>query len=248
MSSEEEGLQMNPAKDQPLLKMVVIGASGASGREVVRNAAIDPAVGAIKIITRRILPEWESDPVISKKISIMKLDDYDNLISLQTELSSGHFDVFFCCLGTTQKQGKETFIKVDYTYCLRSAELAHQCQIPHFSVVSSGGTNPDSMFFYLKTKGEMERDIKKIGFEYCSVAKPGMLRNRENDSRCGEKFFCCFACCAPNIEIKTLGAALVIDAVRYWQLGRGAEGGKLNRGNVDLSNQGLKDIVKNYGG
>jgi hypothetical protein len=248
--SSEEGLQpINPAKVQTLLKMVVIGASGASGREVVRNAAIDPAVGTIKIITRRILPEWESDPVISRKITIIKLDHYDNLISLKSEISDSNFDVFFCCLGTTQKTGKENFKKVDYTYCLRSAELAKESNIPHFSVVSSAGTDATSSFFYLKTKGEMERDIKKIGFGYCTVAKPGFLRNRENDSRLGEKFWWCFVCCAANIEIKTLGAALVIDAIRYWQVRReGGGSGELERGNVDLSNEQLKDIVKNYEG
>lgn len=39
----------------------------------------------------------------------------------------------------------------------------------------------------MRTKGEVERDIKKLGYNHLSISKPGLLLNRDNDSRIGEK-------------------------------------------------------------
>ena len=65
------------------------------------------------------------------------------------------FQVAYCCLGTTRgKAGKDGFVKVDRDYVVASAEIlkANGCQ--HFHLVTSQGSNKNSMFLYTKTKGE----------------------------------------------------------------------------------------------
>lgn len=58
--------------------------------------------------------------------------------------------------------------------------------IPHYLLVSSTGSNPDSWFMYLRVKGECERDLKLKQLNLLSIFQPGLLRNRK-DARTIEK-------------------------------------------------------------
>ena len=71
-------------------------------------------------------------------------------------------DSFICTLGTRQKEGKDIFKMVDHQYPVNFATLAKELQIPHFGLLTSSGADPNSFFFYMKTKGECERDIKAL--------------------------------------------------------------------------------------
>ena len=65
------------------------------------------------------------------------------------------FQIAFCCLGTTRgKAGKEGFIKVDRDYVVSSAKILKSIGCQHFHLVTSQGSNKDSMFLYTKTKGK----------------------------------------------------------------------------------------------
>ena len=66
-------------------------------------------------------------------------------------------------MGTRQKEGKDVFTQVDYQYPLNFAQLAKELNIPHFSLLTAKGADPNSMFFYMKTKGDVERDISALG-------------------------------------------------------------------------------------
>ena len=54
------------------------------------------------------------------------------------------------------------FRMVDYQYPLNFAQVAKQLGIPHFGLLTASGADPTSMFFYMKVKGEVERDIKAL--------------------------------------------------------------------------------------
>ena len=56
----------------------------------------------------------------------------------------------------------------------------------HCSVLTSAGSNTNSWFLYLKTKGRMEESAKEEAFEYTSIFRPGLL-DRGADKRFGEK-------------------------------------------------------------
>jgi len=57
----------------------------------------------------------------------------------------------------------------------------------HFSLVSSGASNKNSFFLYLKTKGEAEEAVKALGFERLTIYRPGyLLTDRTDDIRFGE--------------------------------------------------------------
>ncbi|MHC1705228.1 MAG: NAD(P)H-binding protein [Tenuifilaceae bacterium] len=98
-------------------------------------------------------------------------------------------DDVFVCLGTTMKKAgsKEAFKKVDYEMVVEIAKQSKSAQVKNFLVVSSIGANPLTGNFYLKTKGEMEEEIKKIQFEYCGIVRPSLLLGDRKEFRFGEK-------------------------------------------------------------
>lgn len=87
--------------------------------------------------------------------------------------------------------GKEIFWNVDYNYVVYSSYLCDKFNIPHYSLVSSASACANSMFYYLEVKGKAEDALKirhkekKIGS--LSIFQPGMITDRDNDKRIGEK-------------------------------------------------------------
>lgn len=98
-------------------------------------------------------------------------------------------DDVFVCLGTTMKKAgsKEAFRKVDYEMVVEIAKQSKSVQVKRFIVVSSIGADPSTGNFYLKTKGQMEEEIKKLNFEYCGIVRPSLLLGKRNEFRFGEK-------------------------------------------------------------
>ena len=95
----------------------------------------------------------------------------------------------FCCFGSQTKHGEEVFVRVDKTYPLLAADIAIKnsthffyADIPHYLLVSSMGSDPNSWFLYPKTKGQVEDELKLKNLNYLSIFRPGLLRNRR-DSR-----------------------------------------------------------------
>lgn len=236
----EENQNLNNAG----MKAVILGGNSATGRQIIRELSQNKAVQTITAIARNPLEEWETDDAIKKKIQIIKLANYDDLSSVKDQISA--YNSFFCCLGSRVGKGKEEFHKVDFTYCVASAQLAKDAGIPNFCIVSSAGANPKSSFLYMKTKGLADEAIQKIGLDYCIIARPGFLQGRENDFRCGEcflKYFCCcfFWCCSMSITVPDMSKAVVNCAINYYESVCSGGNQKKIMGNVVLEN---KDLVK----
>lgn len=70
---------------------------------------------------------------------------------------------------------------------LRLIKIAKEAGVGHCSVVTSVGSNPNSWFLYMKTKGEMEVSVKEEKFEYASIFRPGLLDRGEGNMRFVEK-------------------------------------------------------------
>ena len=118
----------------------------------------------------------------------------------------------FVCYGSQVKHGEETFRKVDKTYPLLCADIANQFKIPYYSIVSSGGGDPSSMFLYMKVKGEVERDLKEKKLNYLTILKPGLIKNRP-DARTGEKIAQFFSFLPfPSIECVDIGRVMMMHA------------------------------------
>jgi uncharacterized protein YbjT (DUF2867 family) len=103
-------------------------------------------------------------------------------------LISDRSDMAFCCLGTTMNKAgsKEAFLKVDFEMVVDFAKKAKAAGTNRFALVSSIGANHNSNNFYLRTKGLVEEELKKIGFERLVIVRPSLLLGKRNEKRLGE--------------------------------------------------------------
>src|SRR5690554_4671326 len=160
------------------MKAIVIGASGATGKELVQQLRRDPRISQVVALLRR--PFFSDDPKLRQEFI-----DFDRLHSYQ-ELIRG--DVLFSCLGTTLRDAgsKKNQWKVDHDYQLTAAALAKSNGVPSFVLLSSAGANRNSLFFYSRMKGKLEESVQSLDFEQLVVVQPGPI-DRPDSTRTGEK-------------------------------------------------------------
>lgn len=109
--------------------------------------------------------------------------------ALITALTAGNFTMHaFCSLGTTIKEAgsKENFYKIDHDYVLAFARWTRQLGATKFLYVSAIGADANSSIFYNKVKGEIERDLKPLSFEYIGIFQPSILLGNRKEARIGE--------------------------------------------------------------
>lgn len=158
--------------------LLILGATGLVGQQVVDLALHDPRVGHVTAPTRRAIA---SHP----KLSNPRVD-YRNL----PETDGWHADALICALGTTRKAagGKAGLREVDFSFVLNAARLARRAGTPRFVLTSSMGADSGSSNFYLRTKGEIEQALSEIGFEGLTVVRPSLLDGGPRpDRRTGEQ-------------------------------------------------------------
>jgi uncharacterized protein YbjT (DUF2867 family) len=98
-------------------------------------------------------------------------------------------EVVFCALGTTiGKAGSQAaFRAVDHDAVLAFAEAALGAGARHFVLVSSLGADPRSRIFYNRVKGEIEADLRALGFASLTIAQPSLLLGDRLEPRAAER-------------------------------------------------------------
>ena len=146
--------------------LLILGATGQVGQQMLRLALQHPGISRVVAPTRRPLTPHDKldNPIV----------DFEHLPESAPWWKA---DIALCALGTTLRQAKSKsgFYRVDHDYTVAAAGLAHRAGTPTFGLVSSLGADPSSRVFYLKTKGEIERDISALGFASLAFARPSLL-------------------------------------------------------------------------
>ena len=160
------------------MKALVIGATGAVGKDLVHQLLADESFERVDIFVRR-----EVDIPLSRLV--VHVVDFDNPESWSDQLQG---DVLFSCMGTTIKAAgsQDAQWKVDYTYQYNAAKAARSNGVPAYVLVSSIGSDPKSKVFYTRMKGALDEAVKKLGYESCFILRPTSLIRKESD-RFGEK-------------------------------------------------------------
>jgi len=161
------------------LDALVIGATGATGQEIVSQLLEDDSFNSVSIFVRKD-PNITHRKLKANVIDFSKLEEYKELIK---------GDVLFSCLGTTLRDAgsKEKQYLVDYTYQYEFAKIASDNGVLIYSLVSSTGANENSPFFYPKIKGKLEEAVKKLPFKTIQIFQPPTLIRQKNLIRLGEK-------------------------------------------------------------
>jgi uncharacterized protein YbjT (DUF2867 family) len=161
------------------LEAIVLGATGATGQELVKLLLKDPNFSKVTIFVRK-KPRVKHKKLTIYEIDFSRLNEYKGLIN---------GDVIFSALGTTLSQAgsKTQQYLVDFNYQYEFAKIGSENKVIHYSLVSSVGANIKSPFFYPKTKGALEEAVKKLGFNYIYIFQPPFLIRQSNLIRPGEK-------------------------------------------------------------
>eukprot|EP01017_Pseudomicrothorax_dubius_P022011 TRINITY_DN23693_c0_g2_i1.p1 TRINITY_DN23693_c0_g2~~TRINITY_DN23693_c0_g2_i1.p1 ORF type:complete len:225 (-),score=68.63 TRINITY_DN23693_c0_g2_i1:10-627(-) len=169
---------------------------------------------------RRKIDRWDKfTPEQAAKLQVVEVKSLDELEDTQKWNTFNDCHSVFNCLGSKTSEGDAQFYKVDYTYVEWSARIGIANKIPHFSHVTTGKAAADSMFFYYRTKGQIEETLKKMKFPALTLLRPGAILNRDNDSRFIEKVFK-YVPFFPKTETATIARAMRLDAERIHLKGR----------------------------
>ena len=161
------------------LHALVLGATGATGRELVNQLLKNDSFSHVSIFVRNS-PNISHEKLSINTINFSKISEYKSLIN---------GDVLFSALGTTKKDAgsSEQQFLVDYTYQYKFAEMAAENGVTTYSLVSSDGANKDSFFFYPKIKGALEEKVKSLDFNNIQIFRPPLLVRQDDLIRSGEK-------------------------------------------------------------
>ncbi|MDI1445517.1 NAD(P)H-binding protein [Polyangium sp. 6x1] len=157
---------------------LLAGATGLVGQSCLARLLEHPAYARVVVLARR--PTGTSHDKLQEIRA-----DFDALEGL-TPLPP--VDDVFIALGTTIKAAgsRPAFYKVDHDYVVSVAKLGKRAGARRLSLVSSVGADSTAMNFYLRVKGEAERDISDLGYECVDILRPSMLLGDRHEHRTGE--------------------------------------------------------------
>jgi uncharacterized protein YbjT (DUF2867 family) len=166
-----------PRAGQSMRRLLILGATGLVGQQVLAQALSDPSVAQIVAPTRRALAPHPK--LLNAIVDFKALPQADWWAA----------DAVVCCLGTTLKlAGSPTaFREVDHDHVLAAARLALEAGTPTFALNSSLGASAGSGNLYLRTKGETENGLAALGFTSLTLVRPSLLDGGPRpDVRLGE--------------------------------------------------------------
>jgi len=158
---------------------LLFGASGLVGSHVLNQLISNNNYSKIKLFVRSSINM--SDP----KIEIIQTD-FNNLENHREDIKGD--DCFFC-IGTTKKNSpdKNEYKRVELEVPKQIAQIAKSNLVNSFVFISSGYADPKSSGDYLKFKGEVEEELKRLNFPKLGIMRPSFLLGDRKEKRIGEK-------------------------------------------------------------
>ena len=160
------------------MRVLLAGATGLVGAQVLQRLLVEPRCSGVIAPTRRALAQADAkllNPVL-------------DFAGLATVAQGWQVDAVICALGSTMKQAgsRQAFRQIDHGYPLAIARAvrANGCEV--FALNSAAGANPRSLVFYSRVKGELEQDLRALGFASLTLVRPGLIGGERAERRGGE--------------------------------------------------------------
>ena len=158
---------------------LVFGSSGLIGGHLLDQLMKNDNYNKIKLFVR-------SEIIINEpKIEIIKTDFND----LENHKEDVKGDDCFFCIGTTKQNSpdKNEYQKVELDIPKKIAQIARNNSVISFIFISSIYANPNSSGNYVKFKGLVEEELKKLNFSNLGILRPSFLMGDRKENRAGEK-------------------------------------------------------------
>jgi len=158
---------------------LLFGSSGLVGGHLLNELIQNDNYNKIKLFVRSV-PE-----ISNPKIEIIKTD-FNNLKNHKEDIKGD--DCFFC-IGTTKQNSpnKNEYRRVELEVPKQVAQIAKSNSVNSFFFVSSGYADSKSSGDYLKFKGEVEEELKRLDFSKLGIMRPSFILGDRKEKRVGEK-------------------------------------------------------------
>lgn len=159
------------------MKLLILGASGAVGSQVLQQALSHPLINQVVAPSRHPLTP---QPKLQNPIS--------TFLTLDSTADYWQVDAVICALGTTRKQAgsKHEFLRVDRELPVDIARLTKSAGARTFVLNSSLGAKLGKNF-YLNTKAEAENAIAQLHFDSLTFVRPSLINTARHPARLGEQ-------------------------------------------------------------
>lgn len=161
------------------MQILLAGATGLIGTEVLRQCELDSRIDRVCAVTRKPLPRPHGAKC---------LEFSTNFARFPADFPPGQYGGAICALGTTMAKAgsKEAFRAVDFDYVLNFANWVKRNGVEHFTLVSAMNANRKSLVFYNRVKGEIEDAVAALNFPKLTIIRPGLLLGQRVERRPGE--------------------------------------------------------------
>ncbi len=157
-------------------RAIVFGSSGFVGSHLLRELLNSSDYGQVTAVARKSLN------ITHPRLKTVVIGDYNSLAGVKSEIAG---DEVFIALGTTKTNSpkKAEYYQVDHDYPILAARIAKEGGAKSVFLVTAVGANPNSTFFYVRTKGETERDVIALNFEHTHIFRPSMILGNRKEKR-----------------------------------------------------------------
>ena len=164
-----------------MIKITLFGPTGLIGNEILKLLENDSDFEKINVVSRR--------PVeLKSKKSNLNIIDFKDFNSYLDVIDGS--DIVLAAIGTTQSKvgfNKKKYREIDFDIISNTVKACKEKNVKHFSFVSSAGADINNKSFYLKLKGEIEKEVESKQLNSSTVYRPSLLLGNRKENRFGEK-------------------------------------------------------------
>ena len=164
-----------------MIKITLFGSTGLIGNEILKLLENDSDFEKINVVSRR--------PVeLKSKKSNLNIIDFKDFNSYLNVIDGS--DIVLAAIGTTQSKvgfNKKKYREIDFDIISNAVKACKEKNVKHFSFVSSAGADINNKSFYLKLKGEIEKEVESKQLNSSTVYRPSLLLGNRKENRFGEK-------------------------------------------------------------
>ncbi|KII91326.1 hypothetical protein PLICRDRAFT_51498 [Plicaturopsis crispa FD-325 SS-3] len=150
------------------MKLLLTGATGAAGSQILLTALADPEISSVTVLARRELPSWLTQILPPKSaLSTVVTDNFTQY----DKIDMGAFDACVWALGRSSNGMNEAeYTKLTYDYTLAAATAmadarkAQEKAPPRFVFISGEGADQSekSMMLFGRIKGRTEAHLLSL--------------------------------------------------------------------------------------
>ncbi len=153
------------------MKVIITGATGTAGSEVLRQALADREITEVLVLSRR------QPDVADPKLKVAQLDNFLDYSTIAAQLAG--YDACLWCLGISQSDvSKEEYVRITYDYALAAARaMSGIGENFRFCFLSGGGADSSekSLVLFARIKGRTENALTSLARPKAWHFRPGYI-------------------------------------------------------------------------